>query len=443
MPTSIVADPARIYVLDRSPENDYLAEKRRGGVTKTRCSLKAIDLHTGHLIYDTPDLPMACKSLMLSQGVIVALPNPSEVVIPEAAKGLSTFDSKTGKALWSYEQDIATEWYRRRGQQGYFFVNGDTLYTPYEFDLKTGTPKLTRENPITGEKRAMAMEGLNFCGGLAAGKHIALYRSSSAGYTDLDRDRGCYWLPEIRTSCWVSVLPVGGIVLSQEGTSSCVCSYSYKTSLALVPVEREEDWTIHLKTRGAKPKPGSPTAKKKGEQGPSSDAVNTVRLNFGAPGDYYSEASGTMWFSYPRAVSNITTRSQFRWFDLPVKGAENAKAYHLNADFNDVEGTDDDKLFLTGIEGDHTIHFKLNPDGYQVRLMFAELQGAEVGERVFDVLINGEPALQNFDIAAKAGGKNRAYITEPMTVHGPFDLELKGKSGKPPLVAGVELIKKR
>lgn len=437
VPTAIVADSERIYVLDRTPENDYLAEKRRGQITKSSCSLKAIDLSSGKLIYETTGLALESKSLMLSQGVVVALPNPSEVVIPEASRGLSSYDAKTGKMLWDYKKEISTEWFRRRGQQGYFFINGNTLYTPFEFDLKTGTPLRTRDNPITGEKRNLAMEGLNFCGGLAAGKHIAVHRSSSVGYTDLDEDRGSFWLPEIRSSCWVSMLPVGGIVVSQEGTSSCTCSYSYKTSLALVPVEREENWTIHLKSRGAKPKKGRRPADTE------SDVVNYVRLNFGAPGDWYDETTKNMWFSYPRAVAAYNQyNSQFRWFSLPVKGADKTKTYHLNANFHDVEGTDDDNLFLTGIEGNQSIHFALNPDSYQVRLMFAEVQGAKAGERIFDVLINGKTVLQNFDIAA-AAGENTAYTSEPVTVNGAFDLEVKTTSGKSPLIAGIEVIKQK
>jgi hypothetical protein len=43
-----------------------------------------------------------------------------------------------------------------------------------------------------------------------------------------------------------------------------------------------------------------------------------------------------------------------------------------------------------------------------VRLHFAELFNTNVGERVFNVAINGTQVLTNFDIFAEAGGKNKA-----------------------------------
>jgi len=58
---------------------------------------------------------------------------------------------------------------------------------------------------------------------------------------------------------------------------------------------------------------------------------------------------------------------------------------------------------------------------YTVRLHFAEIywgspsgSGGGVGSRVFNVSINGTPALTNFDIYATAGGADKA-IVKPFT----------------------------
>src|SRR5262249_35339831 len=50
---------------------------------------------------------------------------------------------------------------------------------------------------------------------------------------------------------------------------------------------------------------------------------------------------------------------------------------------------------------------------YLVRLHFAEVYDADtVGQRVFDVLLNGAPVLTNFDILAAAGAKYRGIVRE-------------------------------
>jgi hypothetical protein len=49
---------------------------------------------------------------------------------------------------------------------------------------------------------------------------------------------------------------------------------------------------------------------------------------------------------------------------------------------------------------------------YKVRLHFAEIYWTAAGQRVFNVFINGAPALTNFDVFADAGAMNRATIKE-------------------------------
>jgi len=49
---------------------------------------------------------------------------------------------------------------------------------------------------------------------------------------------------------------------------------------------------------------------------------------------------------------------------------------------------------------------------YQVRLHFAEFYWSGVGQRKFNVTINGTQVLSNFDILAAAGGPNKATIEE-------------------------------
>jgi hypothetical protein len=55
----------------------------------------------------------------------------------------------------------------------------------------------------------------------------------------------------------------------------------------------------------------------------------------------------------------------------------------------------------------------LTPGGnYKVRLHFAEIYFTTAGQRIFNVAINGQPVLTNFDIVATAGGANKANIQQ-------------------------------
>ena len=47
---------------------------------------------------------------------------------------------------------------------------------------------------------------------------------------------------------------------------------------------------------------------------------------------------------------------------------------------------------------------------YTVHLHFAELEGKGVGERVFDIIVQDQQTLQDFDIVKEAKGINRSVV---------------------------------
>lgn len=61
---------------------------------------------------------------------------------------------------------------------------------------------------------------------------------------------------------------------------------------------------------------------------------------------------------------------------------------------------------------DYTLPMKPAPKGYRVRLYFIETEFRAAGKRVFNVVINDEPVLTNFDIYAAAGGIKKAVAKE-------------------------------
>jgi hypothetical protein len=69
-----------------------------------------------------------------------------------------------------------------------------------------------------------------------------------------------------------------------------------------------------------------------------------------------------------------------------------------------ISGTNDSALYMDGHYGPNFAYsFRVPDDTHTVTLKFAEIYFGTAGSRVFNVIINGQLALANFDIAAQAG----------------------------------------
>ena len=84
-----------------------------------------------------------------------------------------------------------------------------------------------------------------------------------------------------------------------------------------------------------------------------------------------------------------------------------------NSTSTPIAGTEDDPLFQTERYGTGSnklgYAIAVEPGSYSVSFDFAELSYDAAGQRVFDVLIEGELAFDNLDVWAQAGGKFVAY----------------------------------
>ncbi|WP_109472440.1 S8 family serine peptidase [Ornithinimicrobium cavernae] len=111
----------------------------------------------------------------------------------------------------------------------------------------------------------------------------------------------------------------------------------------------------------------------------------------------------------------------------------------------DVLATDDDALFQAQRTADGTgltYAFDDAPEGsYLVELGFAEIEDAEAGRRVLDVLVNGEVTHYAYDVAA-AVGMGTADVRTTVVEHdgGPLTVELRGARGlRRPSVASLRV----
>ncbi len=100
------------------------------------------------------------------------------------------------------------------------------------------------------------------------------------------------------------------------------------------------------------------------------------------------------------------------------------------------------------VPGELTVRVELVPEEsrkqvrrYDVRLFFLEPEATAPGQRVFSVTLQGEPALENFDIFREAGGNMREIAREFKGVEVEDVLEIGLTAGggmRPPLLCGVE-----
>jgi beta-galactosidase len=98
----------------------------------------------------------------------------------------------------------------------------------------------------------------------------------------------------------------------------------------------------------------------------------------------------------------------------------------------------------SGVIGLTNVIVPLNNSGgaeYLIRLYFAEPENAKVGQRVFDVAIQGRQVLNSFDIAQHAGSGGNSIVREfrPIKATASLTLTLTPLIGQP-VICGIEVL---
>ncbi|MBM4023038.1 MAG: hypothetical protein FJ284_12525 [Planctomycetes bacterium] len=312
---------------------------------------------------------------------------------------LAVYDGATGGLLWKKPGD-------------YRFlpvITADTIYAePWAYDLRTGRRKQSR-HPISGEQEDWSWVRYGKqCGGSNGSGNFLFGRSMGFGYQDLLRDRGMYVFWSHRQSCAPDTGSGGGMMLKPPLNSGCKCPWSlpYTIAMTQMPVEPATPYTYF--------------------QGGSAMPARRLHLNFGAAGDQI-DAAGNLW-AHPHPRSN-PTRLGLRFqpatlFYPSGTGGQWGFADHgqVVTTNTPVEDTDLPFVFDCAAMGLKRCVIPVTSSAhgrgqFTVRLGFAALPADKPGQRVFDVCLNGEKVLENFDIVTAAGGANRAVWKQ-------FDLEL-------------------
>jgi hypothetical protein len=153
--------------------------------------------------------------------------------------------------------------------------------------------------------------------------------------------------------------------------------------------------------------------------------LSPYRVNAGESQDYVAQ-DGRTW-----------TRDMGFW----NTGISNA----INSSIS-IGSTSSDEIYRSSrsdspVGDEMMFSFPLTNGSYTVRLHFSENQYTAAGERVFDVEVEGDPVLQNFDIFATAGQHNavvRNYTIE--VTDGLLEIVFLHTGPADPIVMGIEIV---
>jgi len=133
---------------------------------------------------------------------------------------LYAYDAASGQEKWQTEHPWDSEHHGGHMQRP--IVVGNTVYySPFGYDVRTG---------------ARVVEGIprGTCGSISASQTALFYRPhSNIAMWDIGRAAYSDWFG-IRPSCWINVIPAGGMVLAPEGGAGCSCGHWFETSAGFV-----------------------------------------------------------------------------------------------------------------------------------------------------------------------------------------------------------------
>jgi len=277
-------------------------------------------------------------------------------------------------------------------------VVGDTLYAePWAFELSTGRQKM-RIHPWTGKPTPWEIDFRDkHCGAYAGCSGLLLFRSRSTGFYDLLNDHGTEHFPGIRPGCWINTIPAGGLVIQPDASSGCVCSESLQCTLVLQPTKLRKTWG-RFALRG----PAWP--------------LRQMLINLGGPGDRRDD-QGKLWLGYPRPPRGHSTVRWKLYFSFDVAGDPACQYFHRAPEHSSITAPQNCWLYSSGSVGIKRLSVPVlveheTPARFTVRLHFADCHNTAIGQRIFDIKLQGNLVEKDFDVVRAAGGPGTAIVRE-------------------------------
>ena len=274
-----------------------------------------------------------------------------------------------------------------------------------------------RINPLTGETEPRSFLKTYGCdGGVDYGSFYTL-RAGTPAFYDKTVESGTVFLSGPRSGCTNSIIPAGGLLNVPYFYEGCTCSYPLPTALSLVAMpETFEQWSAW------------------GESEQKPNSIQRIGLNFGAPGDRITR-DGTLWLDYPsvggpspKITVNISPETPtFRYrHSIWMKTGEGWPWVTASV----VEGLEE-----------LTLH-DLKPGHYTVRLLFAEPDDIQPGERVQNISIQNNVVLRDLDVRALTDSPMQGIVRQidDVEVNDVLTLNLSATKGQS-LISGLEFVR--
>jgi hypothetical protein len=334
---------------------------------------------------------------------------------------LVVLDAGKGDKLWAKDAN-----YRHRP----ITIGNEIIAEPWSYDLYTGEQKM-RTHPLTGEQTPwMFARPGHHCGAISATPNMMFFRSKYTAFYNRDTDQGTEHFAGQRLGCWINTIPANGLVMIPEASAGCVCLFSIASTIVFEPRSDRMNWGVYSANGLSTP-------------------VKHMALNLGAPGDR-RDAHGKLWLGWPRPSSRAGIDLPL---DLDPKYTKGGAPYSFNAESYVVSGTETPWVFSSGLRGLTRCEVPLlsrgqKPESFTVRLYFAALENDKPGQRVFDVKLQGQTVLKDFDVVASAGGVKKAHVAEfkniAVTDKLLVELEAKGSDAnesRQALLSGIEILR--
>ena len=369
----IVAAAGKLFCIDGLSPKKLASLSRRGIKPEQNSRLLALDIATGKEVWSiSEDVSATFLNYSIEHDVLVAGGSAyRDRAADEVDRGLVAYRGTDGHVLW---QDLDTRY------NGPCLLWKDKIITNgaggFKFDL------------LTGERTEWSFSRMYGCNTIIGSQNLLTFRSGAAGFCDMLHDSGTGNFGGFRSSCTANLIVADGILCSPEYTRTCSCAYQLQTSLALIHMPEADSWTFNREVNDA-------------------SLSQSIGLNLGAPGDRRA-TNGTLWLEYPEvggpspALRVTVSPESPHWYRQHTSTIGEGELPWVAA---------------SGAEGIESLTFQLRdsrsqPHHYTVRLYFAEPHDVQPGARKFDVALQGETVLNDFDVCQAAGGPRRTVMQE-------------------------------
>jgi hypothetical protein len=408
---SVIAGDGMLFCLDKLPQNLETKLKRRGENQPEGSRLLFLNIKSGEKLFEeTKNIFGTWLGYSSEYKLLLQAARPSDDMLAgEDGKRMVVYNTPTKEILW----DKAITYSNPP------IISNNKIYTESEgFSLLTGEP-IYDKDLLTGEDVKWYFNRTKGCGYVVASEHLLTFRSSSAAFVNLDVFEGIGSLGGFKPGCSANLIVADGVLNSPDYTRTCQCPFQNQTSLALINMPWMNYWTTS-------------DYKWNGKQ------IKQLGLNLNAPGDRISQ-DNILWLEFPN-VGGLSP-------EIPVR-IDTVNYFEIRKDPISVQSENTPWVSSSAIGGVRSIEITLSKEEivqdatYKVKLYFSELENKQKGDRVFDVSIQGNKVLENFDIISEAGVRDREIVKTFTGIRAGNNvtIEMNPQKGNT-ILSGIELIK--